>query len=234
MASIRHSSVTSTADTPDVRSTKGPSPSGLRSSVEAVAKVLVVEDDPGIGAALVRGLEREGYETRWVTTSAEASRERPADVVILDLGLPDGDGLDLCRRLHDDTGAAIVVVTARGEEPDRVAALDAGADDYVVKPFGFAELFARVRAVLRRTQTQEPVVSVGVLTIDTRAHRVSADGSEIALTPREFDILVCLASDPGRVFTRREMFARVWGGHWYGPPNVLDNECRRHPGKLGR
>jgi DNA-binding response OmpR family regulator len=201
--------------------------------VSRVTDVLVVEDDPGIGAALVRGLEREGYATRWVTTSAEASRARPADVVILDLGLPDGDGLDLCRRLHDDTGAAIVVVTARGEEPDRVAALDAGADDYVVKPFGFAELFARIRAVLRRTQPQETVLTVGQVTIDMRAHRVAVDATEVALTPREFDILACLASDPGRVFTRREMFARVWGGHWYGPTKVLDVHIAALRRKLG-
>src|SRR3954469_21312156 len=134
----------------------------------------------------MRGLEREGYATRWVTTSAAAARSRPADVVILDLGLPDGDGLDLCRRLHDDTDAAIVVATARGDEPDRVAALDAGADDYVVKPFGFAELFARVRAVLRRTQPQEAVQEIGPLCIDARAHRVSVDGNDVALTPREF------------------------------------------------
>jgi DNA-binding response OmpR family regulator len=199
-----------------------------------VTDVLVVEDDPGIGAALVRGLEREGYATRWVTTSAEAQREKRADVVILDLGLPDGDGLDLCRRLHDDTGAAIVVVTARGDEPDRVAALDAGADDYVVKPFGFAELFARVRAVLRRTQPQEAVQTLGPLCIDARAHHVAVDGKDIALTPREFDILACLASDPGRVFTRREMFARVWGGHWYGPTKVLDVHIAAVRRKLGR
>jgi DNA-binding response OmpR family regulator len=202
--------------------------------VTAVTDVLVVEDDPGIGAALVRGLEREGYATRWVTTSAEASRSHPADVVILDLGLPDGDGLDLCRRLHDDTGAAIVVVTARGDEPDRVAALDAGADDYVVKPFGFAELFARVRAVLRRTQPQEGIVVIGPLTVDVRAHRVAVDGEPVSLTPREFDILACLASDPGRVFTRREMFARVWGGHWYGPTKVLDVHVAALRRKLGR
>lgn len=195
--------------------------------------VLVVEDDTGIGAALVRGLEREGYATRWVTTAADATRAKPADVVILDLGLPDADGVDLCRQLHADTGAAIVVVTARGDEADRVRALDAGADDYVVKPFGFAELFARVRAVLRRTQPQDGVIRVGRLCIDTRAHRVLVDDNEVTLTPREFDILACLAGDAGRVFTRREMFARVWGGHWYGPTKVLDVHIAAVRRKLG-
>jgi len=206
---------------------------GGRSTVVDVTDVLVVEDDPGIGAALLRGLEREGYAARWVTTSGEAARAKPADVVIVDLGLPDGDGVDLCRQLHRDTAAAIVVVSARGDETDRVAALDAGADDYVVKPFGFAELFARIRAVLRRTQPQDGVLHVGRMLVDTRAHRVEVDGNEVALTPREFDILACLASDAGRVFTRREMFARVWGGHWYGPTKVLDVHIAAVRRKLG-
>jgi DNA-binding response OmpR family regulator len=199
-----------------------------------VTGVLVVEDDPGIGAALLRGFEREGYDAQWVTTAAEGERARPADVVILDLGLPDGDGLDLCRRLHSTTDAAIIVVTARGEEADRVGALDAGADDYVVKPFGFAELFARVRAVLRRTRPGDGVLVAGAVTVDTKAHKVTVDGADVALTPREFDILGCLASDPGRVFTREELFARVWGGHWYGPTKVLDVHIAALRRKLGR
>jgi len=199
-----------------------------------VTDVLVVEDDTGIGAALVRGLAREGYTARWVSTGAEAVRARPADVIVLDLGLPDGDGLDLCRQLHQHTGAAIVVVTARGDEPDRVAALDAGADDYVVKPFGFAELFARIRAVLRRTQPHNGVLQAGPLAVDTRARRVTLDGEAVSLTPREFDILACLAAEPGRVFTRPEIFARVWGGHWYGPTKVLDVHIAAVRRKIGR
>jgi len=202
--------------------------------VVSSARVLVVEDDDGIGTALVRGLEREGYRTERVSTAADAERAAPADVVILDLGLPDRDGLELCRALRKRTDAAIVVVTARGEEPDRVAALDIGADDYVVKPFGFAELLARIRAVLRRTHPHDDVLRNGPLTVDTRAHRVLLDDAEVALTPKEFDILHCLASDPGRVFTRREMFARVWGGHWYGPTKVLDVHVASLRRKLGR
>jgi DNA-binding response OmpR family regulator len=197
-------------------------------------RVLVVEDDDGIGTALVRGLEREGYDTERVTTAADAERADPADVVILDLGLPDRDGLDLCRSLRRRSDAAIVVVTARGEEPDRVAALDIGADDYVVKPFGFAELLARIRAVLRRTHPAGDVLTHGGLTVDGRGHRVTLGDAEIPLTPKEFDILQCLASDPGRVFTRREMFARVWGGHWYGPTKVLDVHVASLRRKLGR
>jgi DNA-binding response OmpR family regulator len=199
-----------------------------------VTDVLVVEDDPGIGAALLRGFEREGYVADWVTTVAEGERARPADVVILDLGLPDGDGLELCRRLHSRTGAAIIVVTAREDEADRVGALDAGADDYVVKPFGFAELFARVRAVLRRTHPSDGVLVAGVVTVDTKGHKVTVAGGDVALTPREFDILGCLASDPGRVFSRDDLFARVWGGHWYGPTKVLDVHIAALRRKLGR
>lgn len=199
-----------------------------------VVRVLVVEDDEGIGTALVRGLQREGYDAERAATVAEAERAATADVVILDLGLPDGDGLSLCRTLRARSSTAIVVVTARGEESDRVAALDAGADDYVVKPFGFAELFARVRAVLRRTRPAEDVLTYGPLSIDTRAHRVLVDGEVVALTPKEFDVLECLASDPGRVFSRQEMFARAWGGHWYGPTKVLDVHIASLRRKLGR
>ncbi|MFY9851545.1 MAG: response regulator transcription factor, partial [Trebonia sp.] len=114
--------------------------------------VLVVEDDPGIATQLVRGLERAGYTADSVGMGADALRRAPSDVVLLDLGLPDIDGVDVCRQLREASDAAIIVVTARGEEADRVLALDEGADDYLVKPFGLAELLARIRAVLRRGQ----------------------------------------------------------------------------------
>jgi DNA-binding response OmpR family regulator len=196
-------------------------------------RILVVEDDEGIGSALVRGLEREGYQTTRVATAGDALRAPAADVVVLDLGLPDGDGLDVCRSLRARSDAGIIVVTARGEEPDRVAALDLGADDYVVKPFGFAELLARIRAVLRRTHRGDELWH-GPLRIDLRAQRVAVDDVDVALTPKEFDILRCLASDPGRVFSRPELFAQVWGGHWYGPTKVLDAHIASLRRKLGR
>jgi DNA-binding response OmpR family regulator len=200
----------------------------------SLVNVLVVEDDEGIASALVRGLRREGYDVTWASTAAQAERSMPAHVVILDLGLPDRDGLELCRSLRATSDAAILVVTARADESDRVAALDVGADDYVVKPFGFAELFARIRAVLRRTQPADDVIVHGGLRIDLRAHQVSSDDTNVALTPKEFDILACLASDPGRVFTREEVFARVWGGQWYGPTKVLDVHVASLRSKLGR
>jgi DNA-binding response OmpR family regulator len=199
-----------------------------------VVSVLVVEDDEGIASALVRGLRREGYDVTWASTAAQAERSMPAHVVILDLGLPDRDGLELCRTLRASSDAAILVVTARADEFDRVAALDVGADDYVVKPFGFAELFARIRAVLRRTQPTDDVIVHGQLRIDLRAHQVTSGDTNVALTPKEFDILACLASDPGRVFTREEVFARVWGGQWYGPTKVLDVHVASLRSKLGR
>jgi DNA-binding response OmpR family regulator len=185
--------------------------------------VLVVEDDPGIAQPLLRGLERAGYAARAVRTGSQALSAAPADVVLLDLGLPDVDGLEICRRLAARCTSAILVITARGEEPDRVAALDQGADDYLVKPFGLAELLARIRAVLRRIHPAAPdTVHHGPLVVDSRTRKVTVEGAEISLTPREFEILECLAADPGRVFTRQELLERIWDTHWYGPTKVLD------------
>ncbi|MBR7831499.1 response regulator, partial [Actinospica sp. MGRD01-02] len=187
--------------------------------------VLLVEDDPGIADPLTRGLERAGFAVRSAVTGSQALAAEPADVVLLDLGLPDADGLDICRRLAARGTSAILVVSARGEECDRVAALDEGADDYLVKPFGLAELLARIRAVLRRINppdTDSGVVRHGPLVVDSRARKVTVHGEDIPLTPREFEILECLADDPGRVFTRQELLERVWDTNWYGPTKVLD------------
>jgi DNA-binding response OmpR family regulator len=180
--------------------------------------VLVVEDDPGIATQLVRGLSRSGYTVDHVTTGREALDRADSDVVLLDLGLPDGDGVDICRQLSQRSGLAIIVVTARGEEPERVLALDAGADDYLVKPFGLAELLARIRAVLRRVHP---------------GGGVTVAGREVALTPKEFDILECLAVDPGRVVSRQEILDRAWDAHRYGPTKVLDVHVAALRRKLG-
>jgi DNA-binding response OmpR family regulator len=202
--------------------------------------VLVVEDDPGIATQLVRGLERAGYTADSVAMGAEALRRPRPDVVLLDLGLPDVDGIDVCRRLRADSDAAIIVVTARGEEADRVLALDEGADDYLVKPFGLAELLARIRAVLRRGQrtgsgggTAAEVLRHGPLTVDLRTRKVTMSGAEIALTPKEFAILECLATDPGRLISRQEIVERAWDEHWYGPTKVLDVHLAALRRKLG-
>ena len=200
--------------------------------------VLVVEDDPGIATQLVRGLERAGYTADSVAMGAEALRRPPSDVILLDLGLPDVDGMDVCRRLRADSDAAIIVVTARGEEADRVLALDEGADDYLVKPFGLAELLARIRAVLRRGQrasggTTAEVLRHGPLMVDLRTRKVTMSGGEIALTPKEFAILECLATDPGRLISRQEIVERAWDEHWYGPTKVLDVHLAALRRKLG-
>ncbi|WP_308013912.1 response regulator transcription factor [Streptantibioticus parmotrematis] len=198
-------------------------------------RVLVVEDDAGIADSLVRGLDGAGYEARSVGSGRAALAAAPQpDVVLLDLGLPDIDGVEVCRLLRRGSDVAIIVVTARGEEGDRVVALDEGADDYLVKPFGLAELLARVRAVLRRTRPQEPEVLVhGSLAVDVRMHKVEFGGREIPLTPKEFDILQCLAADPGRVVTRQEILERAWDAHWYGPTKVLDVHMAALRRKLG-
>jgi DNA-binding response OmpR family regulator len=197
-------------------------------------EVLVVEDDPGIARSMARGLTGAGYEVRVVGTGAEALAAGPADVVLLDLGLPDLDGVEVCRKLRARSAAAIIVVTARGEEGDRVTALDEGADDYLVKPFGLAELLARIRAVLRRVRPSGPVALVhGPVSVDPRTRRVTVDGAEVALTPKEFDILECLAADPGRVVSRQELLERVWDANWYGPTKVLDVHVAALRRKLG-
>jgi DNA-binding response OmpR family regulator len=197
--------------------------------------VLVVEDDQGIATQLVRGLTRGGYRVDHVLTGGEALAWGEPDVVLLDLELPDGDGVNVCRRLRERSQTAIIVVTAHGEETDRVAALDAGADDYLVKPFGLAELQARMRAVLRRVRPDHhEVIKHGSLTVDLRAHKVTVSGQEIALTPKEFDILECLAADPGRVVNRREILESAWDAHWYGPSRVLDVHVAALRRKLGR
>ncbi|HEY7485769.1 MAG TPA: response regulator transcription factor [Streptosporangiaceae bacterium] len=201
---------------------------------EGAVRILIVEDDPGIAGSLKRGLNRAGYAADSVGSVAEALTAESYDVVLLDLGLPDGDGTELCATLRGRSDAAILVITARGEEPDRVAALDAGADDYIVKPFGFAELMARIRAVLRRSRrADDHLLKHGTLAIDTRERRVTLGGAEIGLTPTEFDILECLATDPGRVVSRQEILERVWNTHWYGPSRVLDVHIAALRRKIG-
>jgi DNA-binding response OmpR family regulator len=195
--------------------------------------VLVVEDDLGIATQLVRGLTRGGYQVEHVTTGGAALAHALPDVVLLDLELPDGDGVNVCRRLREKSAVAIIVVTAYGEETDRVNALDAGADDYLVKPFGLAELQARIRAVLRRVRPGGELIRHGQLTIDLRTKKVSVNGHEVALTPKEFDILECLALDPGRVVARQEVLEAAWDSHWYGPTKVLDVHVAALRRKLG-
>ncbi|MEU1473883.1 response regulator transcription factor [Streptomyces sp. NPDC005760] len=199
-------------------------------------RVLVVEDDRSIAESLVRGLRQAGYAVEGVRTGRAALSAAVPDVVLLDLGLPDIDGVEVCRMLRARSDAAIIAVTARGEEADRVVALDEGADDYLVKPFGLAELLARIRAVLRRRRPVGPeVVRHGPMALDLRTRQVSVDDRPIALTPKEFGILECLAADPGRVMSRQQILERAWDAHRGRGSQLLTSHRpgheRRHPGR---
>jgi len=195
--------------------------------------VLVVEDDRAIGTQLVRGLERIGCRPALVASGQAALDAHSSDIVLLDLGLPDIDGVEVCRQLRERSAVPVIAVTARSPERDRVQALDAGADDYIVKPFGFDELAARMRAVLRRARPGGSTISYGVLDVDVAGRRVRVDGTPVTLTGKEFDILACLALEPGRVVSREEIFDHVWDEHWYGPTKVLDVHIAALRRKLG-
>ena len=190
-------------------------------------RLLLVEDDPTISEPLVEGLQREGFDVVVASTGASALAADPVDRVLLDLGLPDLEGRVVCQGLRAASAVPIIVVTARSDEFDRVVLLEMGADDYVVKPFGFRELVARIRAVLRRTsQAGAPpapaVLVVGELSIDSRQRAVSFGGATVMLTPTEYDLLACLASDAGAVKTREQLMREVWDEHWWGSTKTLD------------
>jgi DNA-binding response OmpR family regulator len=186
--------------------------------------VLVIEDDEPIALALVNGLRRAGFVAESVGSAAAALNALPTEFILLDLSLPDRDGVDLFHSLREVTTAPIIMVTARGSEEDRIAGLDLGADDYVVKPFGVRELVARINAVLRRSSAKEPepVQVLDGVEIDRRVRTVRSRGSVVACTPKEYGILEFLARDPGKVITRQELLDGVWGPHWYGATKMID------------
>jgi DNA-binding response OmpR family regulator len=199
-------------------------------------RVLVVEDDDAIAEPLVEGLSREGFDVVSVGTGAEALSAPIPDVVLLDLGLPDIDGYSVCRELRSRSSVPILVLTARGAEVDRVVGLELGADDYIVKPFGFRELVARIRAVMRRSGESLPsdrLQVLGPLTVDRRSRRVLVDGAEVTLSPKEFDLLALLAEDPGAVVNRQTILEDVWDPHWYGPTKTVDVHVASLRRKLG-
>jgi two-component system, OmpR family, response regulator ResD len=204
------------------------------------ASVLVVDDEPTIGEIVSRYLERAGYDTRIAASgpaALEAAAARRPDLVVLDLMLPGLDGLEVMRRLRDQDRdrTAIILLTAKGEESDRIAGLSLGADDYVVKPFSPAELVARVDAVLRRFDTSaahEPPLTFGDLTIDPAARQAHRDGAELALTIREFDLLLFLARHPGQAFTRNQLMDHVWQYAFYTDTSTVTVHIRRLRAKL--
>jgi len=202
-------------------------------------RILIVEDEDAIAVPLAEGLEREGFETTRAATGREALDAGEADLVLLDLRLPDMDGLDVCRELRARSQVPIIVVTAKGEEVDRVVGLEVGADDYVVKPFGLRELVARIRAVSRRTRPRAETdgagdaLRVGTLEVDLRAHRATLDGDELTLTAKEFALLELLARDPGAVVSRERILAEVWNTTWYGSAKTIDVHVASLRRKLG-
>jgi len=208
-------------------------------SAPAVApRVLVVEDDPNVSEVVARYLEREGYRVETVADGAvglERALADPPDLMILDLMLPSMGGLEVCRRLRDTAPVPVIMLTARGEEADRIAGLELGADDYVAKPFSPRELTARVKAVLRRAsgpvgrtdgQGEPALMSAGPLEVDLVAHEVRIDGELVSLTVKEFDLLVHLMRHPRRAFRREQLLEDVWG-FTYGDTSTVTVHVRR-------
>jgi DNA-binding response OmpR family regulator len=203
-----------------------------------MSRVLVAEDDPDISEPLVRALRREGYDVTLVTTGPAALTHALAgqtDVLVLDLGLPGMDGLEVCRSLRTrGSTLPVLVLTARSDEADLVVGLDAGADDYVGKPFRVAELLARVRAQLRRASGPEPdVLTAGGIVLDVASRRVTVDGVETALTPKEYDLLLMLLRRVGTVVGRDELMREVWQTEWLGATKTLDMHVSTLRKKLG-
>lgn len=182
-------------------------------------RILVVDDESQITRVLRTALSSQGYDIRTANdgeTALEIVKDWPPDLVVTDLAMPGMDGLELCRRIRATTQIPIIVLSVRGEERTKVKALDAGADDYVTKPFGMEELLARVRASLRRAPSAEDdesrLIELGDFRIDPAAHKVAVRGRDVHLTPKEFELLVYLARHPGKVVSHRTLLGAVWGG----------------------
>lgn len=201
-----------------------------------MVRVLLAEDDSAISDPLARALRREGYEVTVCDDGLDAvdQAQSTPDLVVLDIGLPSLDGLEVCRRLRaDGRTAPILMLTARADEVDTVVGLDAGADDYVTKPFRLAELLARVRALLRRGAPAPAAADTGGLRIDTQARRVFVDGNELQLTAKEFDLLRVLVREQGKVVGREQLMREVWETQWFGSTKTLDMHVSVLRRKLG-
>ncbi|MDQ3067727.1 MAG: response regulator transcription factor [Actinomycetota bacterium] len=191
--------------------------------------ILLVEDEESITTPLAEALERDGFHTEVAHTVAdglERGRALSPDLVLLDIGLPDGSGLDVCRGLRADSSVPIIILSARGEEADRVVGLELGADDNVVKPFSAREVIARIRAVLRRTAAPvaapDGPVEIGSVRLDPARRSVSFDGKEVELARKEFDLLTLLMREAGTVVKRERLIDEVWDVNWFGSTKTLD------------
>ena len=204
-------------------------------------RILLVEDDPSVAASVIDGLVNANLEVEHVSTGSDAISKALAqdfDLILLDLGLPDMDGQDVCRSVRETSTTPIIVLSARSEEIDRVLALEFGADDYMVKPFGMRELVARIRAVARRVSPTESgsvaaTQNIGALSIDRRSQKVFINGEDVYLTPKEFDLLAYLATDPGAVYRRNDIMNEVWDTNWYGTTKTVDAHVAALRKKLG-
>ena len=208
---------------------------------QAKRTILLVEDEESITTPLAEALERDGFHAEVARTAAEAverGRSLRPDLVLLDLMLPDGSGLDVCRELRAGSSVPIIILSARGEEADRVVGLELGADDYVVKPFSARELVARVRAVLRRVaeageQRPEGAIEVGEVRLDPDRRSTSFQGDELELSRKEFDLLRLLMENAGSVVTRERLIDEVWDTNWFGSTKTLDVHVSGLRKKLG-
>jgi two-component system, OmpR family, response regulator RegX3 len=189
-------------------------------------RILVVEDEKSISEPLAEGLAREGFDTEVAATleSARGAWRRSPDLILLDVMLPDGDGRDLAREIRRESDVPIIMLTARGEEIDRVVGLELGADDYVVKPFSLRELTARIRAILRRGRSSEPrtPIQIGEIRLDPASRTVTKDDQPVELAAKEFDLLQMLMASAGQVLRREQIMDEVWDPHWFGPTKTLD------------
>jgi len=199
-------------------------------------RILIIEDEARIADFIKRGLTYEGYRVQVAYSGEEGlakAQETPPDLIILDLMLPDIDGLELCRILREDSDVPILILTARDRVTDKVAGLDSGADDYLVKPFAFDELLARIRALLRRRKPpSEPILSFADLTMDLTTREVRRGERVIKLTPKEFDLLELFLRHPRQVLTRDIIYERIWGYDFGGESNIIDVYIRYLRSKL--
>ncbi len=211
----------------------------MNASAVRMPRVILAEDDPDISTPLLRALRREGYDVRHVVDGASAlagGLSGSADLLVLDLGLPGLDGLDVCRTLRTrGSDLPVLVLTARTSEPDLVLGLDAGADDYVAKPFRLAELLARIRVQLRRSAPEGDVLSAGLITVDTASRRVVVAGvdADASLTPKEYELLVLLLRKAGTAVSREVIMREVWRTEWLGATKTLDMHVSTLRKKLG-
>ena len=204
-------------------------------------RILIVEDEVNIATPVRTYLERAGFDVDHALLGEQALRmmeEAPPNLVVLDLNLPDIDGLEVCRRIRATSQVPIIMVTARDDDVDKIVGLEVGADDYLTKPFNVRELVARVKAILRRApavpaETTTGVLSHGAVTIDRGRHEVTADGAQVQLAPKEFDLLWTLIEERGHVLTRDQLLERVWGYTFAGDTRTVDVHVRQLRRKLG-